>query len=46
MPSKLPSIEMPPPEPEPTAAAPPTVGAIDNILEELGRDRDWETNRR
>ena len=35
MPSKLPSIEMPPPEPEPTAAAPPTVGAIDNILEEL-----------
>jgi len=33
MPSKLPSIEMPPPEPEPPTA--PAVAPIDNILEEL-----------
>ena len=36
MPSKLPSIEMPTPEPEPEA---PKVDVIDNILEELG-DKD------
>ncbi len=33
MPSKLPGIEMPPPEPEPV----PTVAPIDNILQELSQ---------
>ena len=39
MPSKLPGIEMPPPDPEPllSAATVPTVAPIDNILQELSQ---------